>query len=86
MQQTIILAYCQTDENQAQQIKQHLEWGGYDVQETIGTKNPAGEPLAVRLLNQRAPIILLVSPDFLKNTQCMNQSLQLVQQKKFIKL
>lgn len=79
---TIALGYCTDNAAIAAQLEQQLGHASYHFQHYTCKKSDSNQSLSLQLLNQRNPILLVISDNFLKSAQCMSDGLQLLQEKR----
>ncbi len=80
-QKIISLAYCIDNIHLAEDIDQKLENSFYRFKHIYGKKDTASPSLSEQLKNTVGPILLIITDNFLKSAQCMNDSLDLLQSK-----
>ena len=81
-QKTVALAYCIDNHQIAEQIDQTLsKTKNYRIEHYYGKKKTSDPSLNQQLENEENLILLIISDNFLKSAQCMNDSLDLLQQK-----
>ncbi len=80
-QKNIALAYCIDNIHTAEEIDQNLSQSGYRFEHYYGKKTTSEPSLNEQMSAHEGPILLMISDNFLKSAQCMNQSLDLIQEK-----
>ncbi len=80
-QKNIALAYCIENKEAAEGIEDSLRQASYRFQHIYGKKTTSEPSLNEQLASNNNPILLLITDNFLKSAQCMNQSLDLIQSK-----
>ena len=75
---TFTLAYCRTNEPLATTLAQHLGRAGYRFQLLHGESE---RTVAEQLTDDRAPLLLLVTDNFLRSSACIHRLLPVVKQK-----
>jgi hypothetical protein len=80
-QKNIALAYCLDNIHAAEDIDQILSQASYRFEHVYGKKTTSEPSLNEQLRTHEGPILLLITDNFLKSAQCMNQSLDLIQEK-----
>ena len=70
-----ILAYCKENQNIAHEIDAKLSLVGIDFDHVAGDEITGEQGLQAQLKNRKEPILLLVSDNFLRSTECMYQAL-----------
>ncbi len=73
----INLVFCEENFSTARQIEQDLSIAGFQFKNV--TCNPSKKPLAERLHDISAPILILISDNFLKSQKCMQNILPVLQ-------
>jgi len=74
-----ILAYCKENQNIAHEIDAKLSLVGIDFDHVAGDEITEDNGLQAQLKNRKEPILLLVSDNFLRSTECMYQALFMLQ-------
>ncbi len=74
-----ILAYCKENQNIAHEIDAKLSLVGLDFDHVAGDEITGENGLQAQLKNRKEPILLLVSDNFLRSTECMYQALFMLQ-------
>ncbi len=74
-----ILAYCKENQNIAYEIDAKLSLVGIDFDHVAGDEITGDYGLQAQLKNRTEPILLLVSDNFLRSTECMYQALFMLQ-------
>ena len=74
-----ILAYCKENQNIAYEIDAKLSLVGIDFDHVAGDEITGDYGLQAQLKNRKEPILLLVSDNFLRSTECMYQALFMLQ-------
>lgn len=82
MSKKIALAYSIENIDIAESIEQVLNLTGYSVQHVYGKQDDNAPSVSQQLRSQNAPILLLVSDNFLKSPKCMDEGLKLLGEKK----
>ena len=82
MSKKIALAYSIENIEIAESIEQVLQLAGYAVQHVYGKQDDNAASVSQQLRSQNAPILLLVSDNFLKSPKCMDEGLKLLGEKK----
>ncbi|MCB0632573.1 MAG: hypothetical protein KDD15_22700, partial [Lewinella sp.] len=70
-QQHIALAYCIDNIQLAEQIAQELSSAGHAPQHYYGSKKSPDKPLFEQLRSHSGQILLLITDNFLRSSQCM---------------
>lgn len=81
-QKNIVLAYCIDNIHAAEEIDQTLSQSSYRFEHVYGKKKTSQDSLNEQMRSNEGPILLLITDNFLKSAQCMNQSLDLIQEKR----
>ena len=76
---TFIIAYSIENQNVAQEIDNHLSKVNIGIEHVVASHQSDEESLHARLKNKSDFIFLLISDNFLKNTNCMNQGMFMLQ-------
>ncbi len=76
----IALAYCIDNIKIAEEIERQLSYASYRFEHYYCKKSNSEEALSAQLRNRRGPVLLIISDNFLKSSQCMNGSLKLIQE------
>ncbi len=76
---SIALAYCIDNIRIAEEIERQLSRASYTFEHFYCKRTASDEQLSTQLRNRRGTILLVVSDNFLKSTQCMNNGLRLLQ-------
>lgn len=74
-----ILAYCKENQNIAHEIDAKLSLVGIDFDHVAGDEISGANGLQAQLKDRKEPILLLVSDNFLRSTECMYQALFMLQ-------
>lgn len=74
-----ILAYCKENQNIAYEIDARLSLVGIDFDHVAGDEITGDYGLQAQLKDRKEPILLLVSGNFLRSTECMYQALFMLQ-------
>lgn len=74
-----ILAYCKENQNIAHEIDAKLSLVGIDFDHVAGDEITGEYGLQAQLKNRKEPVLLLVSDNFLRSTECMYQALFMLQ-------
>jgi len=74
-----ILAYCKENQNIAHEIDAKLSLVGIDFDHVAGDEITGENGLQAQLKNRKEPILLLVSDNFLRSSECMYQALFMLQ-------
>ncbi len=74
-----ILAYCKENQNFALEIEAKLGLVGINFDHVAGDEITGENGLQAQLKDRKEPILLLVSDNFLRSTECMYQSLFMLQ-------
>ncbi len=74
-----ILAYCKENQNFAHEIDAKLSLVGIDFDHVAGDEITGEYGLQAQLKDRKEPILLLVSDNFLRSTECMYQALFMLQ-------
>jgi len=74
-----ILAYCKENQNIAHEIDAKLSLVGIDFDHVAGDEITGDNGLQAQLKDRKEPILLLVSDNFLRSTECMYQALFMLQ-------
>jgi NADP-dependent 3-hydroxy acid dehydrogenase YdfG/Tfp pilus assembly protein PilF len=82
MSKKIALAYSIENIEIAESVEQVLKLAGYAVQHVYGKQDDNAASVSQQLRSQNAPILLLVSDNFLKSPKCMDEGLKLLGEKK----
>ena len=78
----IALAYSIENIEKAEEIEKKLNLASYNFNHIYGKKDANADSISQQLRSQDKPILLLISDNFLKSPQCMNEGLRLLQEKK----
>ncbi len=76
----IALAYCIDNIKIAEEIERQLSYASYRFEHYYCKKSNSEEALSAQLRNRRGPVLLIISDNILKSSQCMNGSLKLIQE------
>ena len=74
-----ILAYCKENQNIAHEIDAKLSLVGIDFDHVAGDEIIGENGLQAQLKNRKEPILLLISDNFLRSSECMYQALFMLQ-------
>ena len=78
----IALAYCIENIEKAEEIEKHLSVASYNLPHIYGKKDASEASISAQIRSQNNPILLLISDNFLKSPQCMNEGLKMLNEKK----
>lgn len=76
---SIALAYCIDNIRIAEELERQLSRASYTFEHFYCKRTTGDEQLSTQLRNKRGTILLIISDNFLKSTQCMNNGLRLLQ-------
>lgn len=75
----IALAYCIDNIKIAEEIERQISRAAYSFDHFYCKRTTSEDPLSSQLRTKRGTILLIISDNFLKSAQCMNNSLRLLQ-------
>jgi len=75
----ISLAYCIDNIKIAEEVERQLSRGAYNFEHIYCKRTPGEGSISNQLRNKRNTILLIISDNFLKSAQCMNNGLRLLQ-------
>ncbi len=78
-QKQIALAYCADNTAAAAQLTQPLQSAGYAFDHVAGHRDAVEKPLCERLEAVEGRVVLLITDNFLKSTNCMSGALRFMQ-------
>lgn len=78
----VALAYSIENIEKAEAIEKKLNLASYNFNHIYGKKDANAGSISQQLRSQDKPILLLISDNYLKSPQCMNEGLRLLQEKK----
>ncbi|MFN7117579.1 MAG: SDR family NAD(P)-dependent oxidoreductase [Saprospiraceae bacterium] len=76
---SVALAYCIDNIRIAEEVERQLSRASYTFDHFYCKRSGSEESLSTQLRSKRGTILLIISDNFLKSTQCMNNSLRLLQ-------
>lgn len=76
---SVALAYCIDNIRSAEEIERQLSRASYTFEHFYCKRTSGDEALSNQLRSKRGTILLIISDNFLKSSQCMNNSLRLLQ-------
>lgn len=77
----IAIAYCIDNIKIAEEIERQLSRAPYTFDHFYCKRSTSEDPLSNQLRSKRGTILLIISDNFLKSAQCMNNSLRLLQER-----
>lgn len=82
-QKEVVLAYHTQNKDVADRLSQHLSGSGYHFIHAHAAGNNPGESIYDQISNNQSPVLLLISDNFLKSANCLENILELVNQSPF---